>query len=130
MDRQWLEQIDAAADPADAIAAAAYLAARSLDLDRDELRAAVRRSLLLLATGGDPRRELAVESRAVAALARDLDAPERRAAVTAALERLLGQADELPRAAVALRTLLSDAELAWRWTACALLGDELSDDDA
>src|SRR5207244_7691813 len=42
-------------------------------LDPDELNGALRRAILLLATGGDPQRELALDSRAVVALADELD---------------------------------------------------------
>src|SRR5438093_12195624 len=86
--RGWLEQLDADFAPGDevgALASAAFLAARRVNLDEDELRGALRRALLLLATGGDPRRGLELDSRAVMALADDLDAPGPRAELAAAL---------------------------------------------
>ena len=58
----------------------AWLAGRSLGLDEDELRGPIRRAMLLLASGGDPTREhgLALDGRAVTALAEELLTEERR----------------------------------------------------
>ncbi|MEX2211513.1 MAG: hypothetical protein WD689_07090 [Gaiellaceae bacterium] len=95
----------------------AYLAVQSVHVDEDELQAARRRALLLLASGGDPRRELRLDSRAVEALAADLDSPERRAQLRAALEGLQANA----------AALLADDDLAWRTAACALLAEELGE---
>ena len=55
----------------------AWLAGRDVELDQDEVKAATRRAELLLATGGDPRRELDLDGRAVASMADDLDDPPR-----------------------------------------------------
>ena len=106
----------------------AYLAGGSVVLDKDELRAAVRRSELLLATGGDPRRELELDGRAVTALADDLDAPARRAELLAGLERLHGETEGLPAVEAALTRLRQEPELAWRCYACALLAEALVGD--
>jgi hypothetical protein len=95
----------------------AWLAGRSVELDEDELRGPVRRAVLLLAAGGDPGRELELDSRAVTALATDLDRPGRRAELAAALESLRAGAAEL----------LADPERAWLAFACAVLADELAD---
>ena len=62
-----------------------FLAGRDVALDAHELGAALRRSELLLAAGGDPRRPLELHGRAVTALAEDLDEPERRAQLAAGL---------------------------------------------
>jgi hypothetical protein len=94
----------------------AWFAGREVALDADELHGALRRALLLLAAGGDPRREPELEGRAVTALAAELDRPERRAALVAALRKLREGADRL----------LADPDLAWRAFACALLADELA----
>jgi hypothetical protein len=104
----------------------AYLAVQSLEVDEDELRGARRRALLLLASGGDPRRELDPESRAVAAVAEDLDAPARRAALRTALADLRAEAKGLSAVSAVLDELVADDGLAWRWAACALLAEELS----
>ena len=57
----------------------AWLAGQGIELDEEEVRASVRRAELLLAAGGDPRRELELDGRAVAAVAADLDEPGARA---------------------------------------------------
>ena len=105
----------------------AYLAGTAVELDADELRAALRRAELLLATGGDPRRELEPDGRAVAALADDLDGPAARARLRDGLEHLAADADGLPRVAAALSELLADDGLAWRTFACARLAEALAD---
>jgi hypothetical protein len=79
----------------------------------------------LLAAGGDPRRELELEGRAVSALALDLDSPERRASLAAGLAALRKVTADLPEVAVRLDGLARDADLAWRWFACTLLAEEL-----
>ena len=100
----------------------------SLAYAREKLiwsRARWSRALLLLASGGDPRRDLDPESRAVDSLAGDLDAPGRRSALLASLQDLRGGADGLSAVSAALDALLADLELAWRWAACGLLAEEL-----
>ena len=128
--RPWLEQLERQlpATPVDeALAPLAFLASQGVSLPSDELRAAVRRALLLRAAGGDPRRPLAFEERAVSTLAEDLDRPERRTELAAALSELGDQAAGLPQVSGALEALRVDPGLAWRWLACALLADELSE---
>jgi hypothetical protein len=97
-------------------------------LDEDLLHAARRRAVLLLATGGDPQRGLALDGRAVAALASELDHPERRAELAAGIARLRGQAAGFPLVADALGLLRGDPDLAWRALACGLLAEELGED--
>jgi hypothetical protein len=104
----------------------AYLAAQELGLDEAEVRGARRRALLVLASGGDPRRELDPGGRAVSVVAEELDGPGRREALRAALERLRGRSDGLEAVSAALDRLLADEALAWRWAACALLAEELA----
>ncbi|HEY3207723.1 MAG TPA: hypothetical protein VGJ58_12285, partial [Gaiellaceae bacterium] len=68
-----LESLDAVGAETDLRPAVALLAARDLELEPDELTAARRRALLLLAAGGDPHRGLVLDGRAVTALADELD---------------------------------------------------------
>jgi hypothetical protein len=105
----------------------AYVAAQSLELDEAEVRGARRRALLVLASGGDPRRELEPDGRAVSVLAGELDSRERREALHDALKRLREGADGLADVSAALDRLVADETLAWRWAACALLADELAE---
>ncbi|MBD0338078.1 MAG: hypothetical protein ICV67_02170 [Thermoleophilia bacterium] len=104
----------------------AYLAAQALGLAEAEVRGARRRALLVLASGGDPRRELEPDGRAVSVVAEALDAPGRAEALRGALGRLEAEADGLPAVSAALDRLLADDDLAWRWAACALLAEELA----
>jgi hypothetical protein len=99
----------------------AWLAGREVTLDEDELRGAVRRSMLLLASGGDPQRGLDLDGRAVTALADELDSPERREALLTGLRSLEGEAPDA-------ELLLAEPELAWRAYACGLLAEELAGD--
>lgn len=124
--RPWLEQLEAGLTGTEAFATVAYLAGILVALDQDELHAARRRALLLLAAGGDPRREFELDARAVRALADDLDTPGRRAQLAGALARVRESADGLPGVAAALDALLAAPDLAWRWFALALLADELT----
>ena len=113
---------------ADLAVSLAYLAGSDVELDPDEANAALRRSELLLATGGDPRRDLDPESRAVTTLAADLDSAPARTALDAGLERLAADADGLPEVTGVLAALLADGDRAWRSYACALLADALAGD--
>ena len=125
--RPLLEQLErVGAEPTLALA---FVAAQAVDLDEGELRAARRRALLLLAAGGDPRRELELGGRAVGSVAADLDSRERRSQLAAALEALRAEAAGLPLVVGALDRLLADSELAWRSLACALLAEELAEPD-
>ncbi len=75
----------------------AYVAGQELDLPERELNEARRRSLLVLAAGGDPNRELDVDDPAVKALAADLFTDERRTRLAAAIDELALLARDLPR---------------------------------
>lgn len=103
----------------------AYLAGVGLELDEDDVRASLRRAELVLAAGGDPRRELDPDGRAVSTVMADLDSEEARASLAAGLERLAADAVGLPEVAATLAQLLDDDDLAWRAYACALLADAL-----
>jgi hypothetical protein len=107
----------------------AWLAGQSVELDEGERRGALRRAELLLAAGGDPRRELELDGRAVTSLADDLDTPSRRAALQHAFERLHGETEGLPAVEAALTRLRQEPGLAWRCYACALLAEALTSDD-
>lgn len=104
----------------------AYLAGTAVELDDDELRAALRRAELLLAAGGDPHRELEADGRAVTALADDLDGETARAQLRDALAGLAAEADGLPRVSAVLAGLLADDDVAWRTFACARLAEALA----
>src|SRR6266542_2066454 len=74
----------------------AYVAGREIELDPDELHAAQRQAVLLLAAGGDPNRGLDLDGRAVKAIAGELDNPERRLALMAGIDELVGGSQTLP----------------------------------
>ena len=103
----------------------AFVAGREVELPEDELRSARRRAMLVLAAGGDPHRELEIESRAVLVLARDLDSPARRQALREGLAALRAEALGLEQVSMVLDELEADADVAWRAFACALLAEEL-----
>jgi hypothetical protein len=106
----------------------AFVAGSRVEIPEDELGPARRRAMLVLAAGGDPHREVELDSPAVQALARDLDGPERREALAAGLESLRDETASLPRVAGLLTRLERNSDLAWRAFALALLADELADD--
>lgn len=126
--RQLLEAIESGAvgDPPTVLA---WVAGRSLELPQAELNEALRRALLLLATGGDPHRELGVDDRAVKALALDLFTEERQEVLVAGLDRLVLAARDLPEVSNALLFLAGDVDLAWRLFALGLLAEELDPDE-
>ena len=129
--RGWLEQLEerlSDGDDQDAFSLLALLAGAGVELDEDELRGALRRGVLLLATGGDPRRGPELDGRAVREVANDLASNEAKAGLQAGLARVLDDARGLVRTERALRTLVGDPDLAWRSFACALLAEELGDE--
>ena len=105
-----------------------FLAGQEVELDESELNAAVRRAELLLATGGDPHRELDLYGRAVTAVARDLDSAPARARLRAGLGSLQSEAEGLRGIGEALRILLADEDLAWQCYALSLLAEELAEE--
>jgi hypothetical protein len=130
LSRSRLEEIDGAGlAPEELASVLVWLVLDVVPVGAAELKAAVRRAMLILAAGGDPHRELALGDVAVERLAEELDRPERRAALTAALAGLAADAHELPAVTEMLTALRDDPELAWRIYALALLADELADDD-
>jgi hypothetical protein len=105
----------------------AYLAGQGVELEEAELNGARRRALLLVAAGGDPHRELAVDDRAVKALAADLYSEERREQLARAVDALVLRVRELPAAREAAIFLAGDVDLAWRLFSLALLAEELAE---
>jgi hypothetical protein len=105
----------------------ALVAREGVSLPDEELGAAVRRALLVLAAGGDPHRELELDGKGVMGVSDDLDSPDRRKELQAALRALRSEAEGLPRASFLLDAMVEDGELAWRSLAVALLADELSE---
>jgi hypothetical protein len=106
----------------------AWLAGQEVELDPDELRGAVRRAELLLAAGGDPRRELDPDGRAVDAIARDLDEPGARDQLENALARLTADSEGLAAVSDGLARLRAQPDLAWRSYAGALLAEAIGSD--
>lgn len=134
MTPDWVEQLERdLATNGDALPTAvvtlAAIAGRAIGHDEDELHGATRRSLLLLAAGGDPARGLDLNGRAVESLADELDAPERREALMAAIVQLRAEVAGYPHLSEALHGLLDAPEIAWRAYACSLLAEELAGDD-
>jgi hypothetical protein len=106
----------------------AYVAGQWVTIDEAELNGARRRAVLLVATGGDLRRELDVDDRAVKALAADLYDETRRAQLALGLDQLVVRVRDLTVAREAVVFLVSDLELAWRLYALALLAEELGEE--
>jgi hypothetical protein len=121
-----LARVDAG-ELGDPLPVLAYIAGQALELPDDELNAARRRALLLVAAGGDPHRELDVDDRAVKSLAVDLYDDDRRAALGRALDALVLRVRDLPAAREAALFLVSDVDLAWRLFALTLLAEELGE---
>ena len=103
-----------------------WLVQDDIPIDEGELNAARRRAMFVLAAGGDPHRDVGVDSIAAERLADELDTPVRREQLATALGEL--PADGLPAVTVALESLCADPELAWRSFALSLLADELADE--
>jgi hypothetical protein len=106
----------------------AWLAGQEVDLDPDEVKATVRRAELLLAAGGDPRRELELDGRAVTSVAEDLDEPGARDQLEDSLARLAVASEGLPAVSEALARLRAQPDLAWQSYACALLAEAMDTD--
>ena len=129
MSRPGLEELEAAGfDPrsGELLVSLAWLVRDSVPIEEDELNAARRRAMFVLAAGGDPHRELDLNSVAADRLAGELDAPERREALAGALAEL--DTGGLPSVAAGVAALLADRDLAWRSFGLALLADELADE--
>jgi len=105
----------------------AWLAGQEVELDQDELRGTLRRAELLLAAGGDPRRELELDGRAVTAVAEDLDRPAARDQLEDALARLTAGSEGLAAVSDGLARLRAQPDLAWQCYACALLAEAIAE---
>jgi hypothetical protein len=127
--RSRLEALEAAGyEPrsGELLVALVWLVLGQLPIAADELTAARRRAMFVLAAGGDPHRELDLNSVAAERLAGELDTPERRDALDEALARL--DAAGLPGVEQGLAALRAEPDLAWRCLGLALLADELADE--
>ena len=125
--RELLERLEEL--PGDSLVPSlAWLAGQKVELDDDELKAALRRAELLLAAGGNPRRELDFDGRAVTALADDLGTPEARERLEDALARLAAASEGLAAVSAGLARLRAQPDLAWRSYAGALLADAIAGD--
>jgi hypothetical protein len=126
--RSRLEDLEAAgyaADSGELLVALIWLCLPQLPIAEDELNGARRRAMFVLAAGGDPYRELDLDSVAAERLAAELDTPERRKALHTALSDL--PTEDLPTVSEGVSALLREPEAAWRCLGLALLADELSD---
>jgi hypothetical protein len=103
-----------------------WLVRDAVAIDEAELNGARRRAMFVLAAGGDPHRDLGLDSIAAERLADELDTPERRAQLAAALDEL--PVDDLPAVTAAVGVLRADPELAWCSFALCLLADEIADE--
>jgi hypothetical protein len=103
-----------------------WLVQDDIPIDAGELNASRRRAMFVLAAGGDPHRDVDLDSIAAERLADELDTPTRRVQLAGALDEL--PADDLPAVTAAVRSLRADPELAWRSFALSLLADELAEE--
>jgi hypothetical protein len=106
----------------------AWLAGQEVELDQDEVKATLRRAELLLASGGDPHRELEPDGRAVLSVADDLDEPAARDQLEDALARLAAASEGLVAVSDGLARLRAQPDLAWQSYACALLAEAIGAD--
>jgi hypothetical protein len=129
LSRSRLEALEAAGyEPrsGELLVALVWLVLSELPIADDELNASRRRAMFILAAGGDPHRDLDLNTVAAERLAGELDSPKRRQALHVALGAL--EVEGLPAVQDGLSALQADAELAWRCLGLALLADELADE--
>ena len=129
MSRSRLDALEAAGyEPrsGELLVALVWLVLTDLPIADDELNASRRRAMFVLAAGGDPHRDLDLNSVAAERLAGELDSPERRKALHDALGAL--DTEGLPAVQDGVSALRTDPELAWRCLGLALLADELADE--
>jgi hypothetical protein len=129
LSRSRLEALEAAGyEPrsGELLVALVWLVLGDLPIAEEELNASRRRAMFVLAAGGDPHRDLDLNSVAAERLAGELDSPARRQALHHGLGAL--DAEGLPGVQDGLSALQADAELAWRCLGLALLADELADE--
>jgi len=129
LSRPRLEELEAAGfEPrsGELLVSLAWLVSGSVPIEEAELKAARRRAMFVLAAGGDPHRELDLNSVAAERLAGELDAPERREALARALAEL--ETAGLPNVSAGVAALQAEPDLAWRSFGLALVADELADE--
>ena len=103
-----------------------WLVQDDIPIDEGELNSARRRAMFVLAAGGDPHRDVGVDSIAAERLADELDTPVRRKQLATTLSEL--PANGLPAVTMAVESLCADPDLAWRSFALSLIADELADE--
>ncbi|HEX3057610.1 MAG TPA: hypothetical protein VHP82_15865 [Gaiellaceae bacterium] len=131
MPRSRLEELEGSgleARSGELLVVLVWLVAADLGIEENDLNAARRRAMFVLAAGGDPHRELDHDSIAAERLSAELDTPERRRALSEALDALAHEAEGLSTITEALDLLRSEPDLAWRSLALALLADELAEE--
>jgi hypothetical protein len=129
LSRSQLEALEAAGyEPlqSELLVALVWLVLDAVHIPEDDLNATRRRAMFVLAAGGDPHRELDLNTVAAERLAGELDSPERRKALHTGLSEL--DVTGLPAVSAGLATLLDDPDLAWRCLGLALLADELAEE--
>jgi hypothetical protein len=129
LSRSRLEALEAAGyepQSGELLVALVWLVLGDLPIADDELNASRRRAMFILAAGGDPHRDLDLNTVAAERLAGELDSPARRQALRDALAAL--ETEGLPAVQDGLSALQADPELAWRCLGLALLADELADE--
>jgi hypothetical protein len=129
--RRRLEQLEESGlDPrsGELLVVLCWLLREQVDVDESELNAARRRAMFVLAAGGDPHRDVGLDTVAAERLADELDTPPRRAQLAAALDGAAVSAEELPAVLSAIAALRAEPELAWRSFALGLLADELAEE--
>ena len=129
--RERLEQLEESGlDPrsSELLVVLCWLVREQVDIPEAELSAARRRAMFVLAAGGDPHRDLELDSVAAERLAAELETLERRARLGAALDDLARSAEGLPAVLSALDALRTERELAWRSFALSLIADEIADE--
>jgi hypothetical protein len=129
LSRSRLEALEAAGyEPrsGELLVALVWLVLGDLPIADAELNASRRRAMFILAAGGDPHRDLDLNTVAAERLAGELDSPARRRALHDALGAI--EAEGLPAVQDGISALQADAELAWRCLGLALLADELADE--
>ena len=123
---ELLTRVDAG-EFGDPLPVLAYIAGQAVEIDEGDLNGGRRRALLLVAAGGDVRRELDVDDRAVKALAADLYTDERREQLGRSIDALALRVREKPVAREAALFLAGDVDLAWRLFSLGLLAEELGE---
>ena len=121
-----LERVDAG-ELGDPLPVLAYVAGQSVTLDPEEVNAAKRRAVTVVAAGGDVHRELTLDDVAVKRLAVELYTAERRRELGRGIDELALRARSLPRVREAALFLAADVDLAWRLFSLGLVVEDLAE---